>query len=96
MLTPDGLLLTSANVAEDAGGASVTLATDDEIGADRHSDLAVVRVSSAALEPATLGDDPELRVGQLVIALASPVGCSGTVSVGVVGALVRSLESARA
>src|SRR5581483_7405389 len=83
-----------------AGGHRVTASFSDGrelraevIGADPLSDLAVVRADARDLEPAQLGDADELRVGQLVVAIGSPMGLAGTVTAGVVSALGRSLPT---
>ncbi len=97
-ISPDGYMLTSAHVV--AGGNRVTASFSDgrelaaEVaGADPLSDLAVVRVDARDLEPAQLGDADDLRVGQLVVAIGSPMGLAGTVTAGVVSALGRSLPA---
>jgi S1-C subfamily serine protease len=91
-------MLTSAHVV--AGGQRVTASFSDGrelpaevIGADALSDLAVVRADARDLSPAQLGDADELRVGQLVVAIGSPMGLAGTVTAGVVSALGRSLPT---
>ena len=61
------------------------------VGADRLSDLAVLRVAGSGYQPAPLGDASRLRVGQLVVAIGNPLGFEGSVSAGVVSALGRSL-----
>jgi S1-C subfamily serine protease len=99
-LTTDGFLLTSAHVVEGARSSTVEIATGEEvraevIGSDRHSDLAVVRCEAADLSPAILGDAARLRVGQLVVAVGSPLGYSGSLSAGVISALGRSLPTGR-
>jgi S1-C subfamily serine protease len=98
VISPDGFLLTSAHVVERAERGSATLADGRElpfevVGADRLSDLAVVRADGRDLTPATLGDADKLRVGQLVCAVGSPLGFAGSVSAGVVSALGRSLTT---
>ena len=97
-ISSDGYMLTSAHVV--AGGHRVTASFSDGrelraevIGADALSDLAVVRAEASDLSPAQLGDADELRVGQLVVAIGSPMGLAGTVTAGVVSALGRSLPT---
>jgi serine protease Do len=60
------------------------------IGVDPLSDLAVLHAADAP-DPATLGNADDLVVGQLVVAVGSPLGLSGSVTAGVVSALGRSL-----
>ena len=96
VISGDGLLLTSAHVVEGASGGTATFSTGDEapfevIGADRLSDLAVVRAAGDGYTAARLGDADTLRVGQLVVAVGNPFGFAGSVSAGVVSALGRSL-----
>ena len=97
-ISSDGYLLTSAHVVAGGHGVSASFSDGRElraevIGADPLSDLAVVRADARALTPAQLGDADELRVGQLVVAIGSPMGLAGTVTAGVVSALGRSLPT---
>ncbi len=98
VFTPDGLLLTNAHVVSRAvrgravfsDGAEADVAV---VGADPLSDLAVVRARTATPPPATLGDAGSLRVGQLVVAVGTPLGLAGSVTAGVVSGLGRSLPT---
>ncbi len=96
VFAPDGFLLTSAHVVTRAstGVAAFTDGTDapfEVAGSDPLSDLAVLRVDAGRLAAAELGDADRLRVGQLVVAVGSPLGFAGSVTAGVVSALGRSL-----
>jgi S1-C subfamily serine protease len=96
--TPDGFLLTNAHVVgrADHGNAVFSdgaVAAFRVVGADPLSDLAVVRVDSSTPNPATLGEADDLVVGQLVVAVGSPLGLTGSVTAGVVSALGRSLPT---
>jgi S1-C subfamily serine protease len=102
VVSPDGLLVTSAHVIGAAGGGSAAFGSGaewefDVAGADPLSDLAVLRLrlSSADIAPpaATLGDAERLVVGQLVVAVGNPLGFAGSVSAGVVSGLGRSLAT---
>src|ERR1700730_10016656 len=96
VFTADGFLLTNAHVVgRSAGGTAVfsdgPTAAFQVVGADPLSDLAGVRVTGATPAPAELGEADGLRVGQLVVAVGSPLGLAGSVTAGVVSALGRSL-----
>jgi S1-C subfamily serine protease len=99
VITPDGFLVTSAHVvgsADATGRASFVDGRELDftvVGADRLSDLAVLRASGRDLVPAELGDADRLRVGQLVVAIGNPFGFAGSVTAGVVSALGRSLPT---
>jgi len=98
VLTDDGFLLTSAHVVQGAtsGEAQFTDGTEtafDVVGADRLSDLAVLRTRGLAGPPAVLGEAERIRVGQLVVAVGNPLGLAGSVTAGVVSALGRSLPT---
>jgi Trypsin-like peptidase domain len=98
LVTPDGYGLTSAHVVGGVDGGRAFLADGPEaafavVGRDPLSDLAVTRVVATDLVAAELGDAARLRVGQLVVAIGSPLGFAGTVTAGVVSALGRSLPT---
>jgi serine protease Do len=97
-ISPDGYMLSAAHVVDAAERGSAAFPDGREfgfevIGADRLSDLAVLRAEGRDLTPATLGDAEDLRVGQLVVAIGSPNGFSGSLTAGVVSALGRSLPT---
>src|SRR5436189_1547743 len=97
VITPDGFLLTSAHVVARTDGSGRAAFADGReedfkvVGSDPLSDLAVLRLETNGLTAAQLGDAERLRVGQLVVAIGSPLGFGGTVTAGVVSALGRSL-----
>jgi S1-C subfamily serine protease len=96
LFTEDGFLLTSAHVVAGARMGTAEFGDGQEtrfdvVGADPLADLAVIRVGTVSAPPATLGDANSLRVGQLVVAVGSPLGLAGSVTAGVVSALGRSL-----
>lgn len=69
----------------------------DFVGSDVDSDLGVIKVDSlpADVKPISLSDSRELHVGQFVIAIGNPFGEAGSMSVGIVSGLGRTLESQR-
>jgi S1-C subfamily serine protease len=100
--TPDGFILTNAHVVQNAWQIRVTLSESaggteagaQLIGADPHTDLAVIRIADSAKTPAaTLGDSAALQPGQLVIAIGNPLGFQETVTAGVVSAVGRTFRS---
>jgi S1-C subfamily serine protease len=98
VFTDDGFLLTNAHVVGSARGGQAAFADGAEtsftvVGADRLSDLAVIRADGPTPPPATLGDSDALVVGQLVVAVGNPLGLAGSVTAGVVSALGRSLPA---
>ncbi len=95
----DGLVLTNNHVIQDALEITVTLLSGQTLrgrvlGADRFSDIAVVKVESPRPLPAvTFGSSNTLQVGQRAIAIGNPFGLGSTVTVGVVSALNRSIQA---
>jgi S1-C subfamily serine protease len=96
--TPDGFLLTNAHVVGRADHGTALFSDGSSadfrvVGVDPLSDLAVVRADVATPNPAVLGEADDLVVGQLVVAVGSPLGLTGSVTAGVVSALGRSLPT---
>lgn len=98
-----GHILTNYHVVENAAQIEIAFpggfrAKGEVIGTDLDSDIAVVEViiSDASLKPLVLGSSSEVKVGQYVVAIGNPYGLSGTMTVGIVSARGRLLESLRA
>jgi putative serine protease PepD len=108
VLSTDGLVLTNNHVVAvpDGGPAGqpkpdtvVTFADGRTgsftiVGSDPTTDIAVVRVQGVSgLTPITLGSSSNLRVGQNVVAVGSPLGLEGTVTTGIISALNRPVST---
>lgn len=97
-----GYIITNNHVVADGDSYEVVFAEGDHrraslIGTDVDSDLAVIRVDSlpAGTQPALLGDSNNLQVGQIVVAIGNPFGEEGSMSLGIISGLDRSLTSQR-
>ena len=94
ILSADGYVLTNAHVVEGADDITVTLTDKREfkgkvIGADRRTDVALVKIEAAGLPTVKVGDPNRLRVGEWVLAIGSPFGLENTVTAGIVSAKAR-------
>ena len=92
----DGYILTNNHVAGNAEELIVTTYDSKEypakfIGADKNTDIAVIKIDAQDLKPAEFATIDGLNVGELVIAIGSPFGLSQSVTVGVVSALGRDV-----
>lgn len=90
-----GLILTNNHVIERADSIIVTLNdrrryNASVIGADRESDIALLRIQADALQAIPFADSDRLRVGDFVVAIGNPFGLGQTVTSGIVSALGRS------
>jgi 2-alkenal reductase len=99
----DGHIVTNEHVVEGATAIEVDFtdgrkAWAELVGTDLDSDLALLQVNlpGATLTPLPLGDSDEVRVGDLVVAIGNPFGLTGTLTLGVVSAIGRTLDSQRA
>ena len=94
ILTADGYIMTNAHVVDGADEVLVTLPDKREfkakiIGADKRSDVAVVKIEATGLPAVKVGDVSRLRVGEWVMAIGSPFGLENTVTAGIVSAKQR-------
>ncbi|MGC9350282.1 MAG: S1C family serine protease [Anaerolineae bacterium] len=95
-------IVTNDHVVAPGSRYEVVFATGDRqrgevIGSDPDSDLAVVKIEDLpeGVAPLALGDGASLAVGQLVIAIGNPFGEQGSMSLGIISGLGRSLPSQR-
>ncbi|TMH32099.1 MAG: DegQ family serine endoprotease [Betaproteobacteria bacterium] len=87
----DGYVMTNAHVVDGADEVIVTLTDKREfkakiIGADKRTDVALVKIDASGLPTVKIGDVNRLRVGEWVIAIGSPFGLENTVTAGIVSA----------
>lgn len=102
VIDKEGHIVTNYHVASEATELEVHFPSGLKvygtvIGTDLDSDLAVIKVDvdPDALVPLTLGDSQAIKVGQTVVAIGNPYGLSGTMTVGIVSARGRVLDSMR-
>ncbi len=98
----DGHIVTNNHVVTGAGGLEVVFADGQRraaevVGADVDSDLAVIRVGSLpeGVQPLPLGDSNNVQVGQFAVAIGNPFDETGSLSLGIISGLGRSLTSDR-
>lgn len=94
VLTPDGYVMTNAHVVDGADEVIVTLTDRREfkariVGADRRTDVAVVKIEASGLPAVKVGDVNSLKVGAWVMAIGAPFGLDNTVTAGIVSAKQR-------
>jgi serine protease Do len=94
ILNADGYVMTNAHVVDGADEVIVTLTDKREfkariIGADKRSDVALVKIEASGLPTVRIGDVSRLKVGEWVMAIGSPFGLENTVTAGIVSAKAR-------
>jgi len=94
ILSTDGFIMTNAHVVEGADEVIVTLTDKREfkarlVGADKRTDVAVVKIEASGLPAVKIGDVSRLKVGEWVMAIGSPFGLENSVTAGIVSAKQR-------
>jgi serine protease Do len=96
IISADGYIMTNAHVVDHADKITVRLTDKREftakvIGADKRTDVALLKIDATGLPKITVGDPNKLKVGEWVVAIGSPFGFDNSVTAGIVSAMGRSL-----
>jgi serine protease Do len=96
IISGDGYILTNAHVVDGADEVTVRLTDKREfkaktIGADKRTDVALIKIEASGLPTVKLGDPGQLKVGEWVVAIGAPFGFDNSVTAGIVSAKGRAL-----
>lgn len=96
IISADGYIMTNAHVVDHADKITVRLTDKREfrakvIGADKRTDVALLKIEASGLPKVNVGDPNKLKVGEWVVAIGSPFGFDSSVTAGIVSAKGRSL-----
>jgi serine protease Do len=96
IISADGYILTNAHVVDRAEKITVRLTDKREykakvIGADKRTDVALLKIDATGLPKVALGNPDQVKVGEWVLAIGSPFGFDSSVTAGIVSAKGRSL-----
>ena len=96
IISSDGYILTNTHLVDAADEINVKLTDKREfraklIGADRRTDIALLKIDATGLPKVTQGDPEKLKVGEWVVAIGAPFGFENSVTAGIVSAKGRSL-----
>ena len=102
IIDAEGHILTNNHVVDQVSTVKVVLSDGTQlqgkvIGADRNNDVALLQVDAAkipALAHLTLGDSSSVKPGQMAVALGSPYGLQGSITVGIISGTGRSIPGA--
>jgi serine protease Do len=96
IVSPDGYIVTNAHVVDGASEVTVKLTDRREftakvIGADKRTDIALIKIDAKSLPALDLSNPPPVKRGEWVVAIGSPFGFENSVSAGIVSGLHRAL-----
>jgi len=96
IISNDGYIMTNAHVVDHADKITVRLTDKREfrakvVGADKRTDVALLKIEASGLPKINVGDPNKLKVGEWVVAIGSPFGFDSSVTAGIVSAKGRSL-----
>ncbi|MDZ7717050.1 MAG: Do family serine endopeptidase [Balneolaceae bacterium] len=99
IVSEEGYIITNAHVVEGADEIAVGLSNGEEydgevVGTDPRTDIAVVKINAEGLSALKIGNSDEVRVGEMVLAIGSPLGenLAHSVSMGIVSAKDRAIQ----
>lgn len=100
VISEDGLIVTNKHVVADTSASYKVLTNDDKkydvikISRDPLNDLAIIKIEAKGLKPLQLGDSSNLKLGQIVIAIGTPLGeFKNTVTSGIISGLGRGITA---
>ena len=98
IISSDGYIVTNNHVVGDADEVDVTLGDRRKfkaelVGSDPLTDIALIKIKGVTnLQPVTIGDSKNLKIGELVMAIGNPLNIGTTVTSGIISALNRSIN----
>lgn len=96
IISADGYIMTNNHVVGDADELKVTLAANDKsypaelIGADPATDVALIKIEAENLKPIVIGDSSMIRIGDVAMAVGSPLELDKTATLGIISAVGRN------
>ena len=97
IISADGYIVTNNHVVDGADELTVTLNEGQKeysariIGADKTTDLALIKIDAKNLPAIVIANSDDVRVGEWVLAVGNPLGLNNTVTAGIISAKARTL-----